>query len=269
MSKAAVLLGVVAVQSSVLECSEPWMEFRDRLYHAANPNVRYFAVATQEVLSLASNFQADGGDCPLGKTALHLVEVLQVDQVEWQKTLSADFDLLQDLGWVNLLRSGWPIFQLLYLLHKHVKHLPMDSSKTCLAKDGYLKTLQLALHHQPKRDNVGLTASSLSFLSRSASSCPPLASAAILAIAWARLPVYDLETEGLLHQAEQMSPPLVDLVFAHSNPLPLVAARLAAAQQLSIHLREDEAVQDVQARRTLCCSVQLAMVIVVVKFLGL
>ncbi|CAK9017091.1 Serine/threonine-protein kinasePKR2 [Durusdinium trenchii] len=233
MAKAAfAVLGAVAAQSLDLDCPGPWIEFRGKLYQAANPNIRHFAIASQEVLSLAGKFQAErpstsSGDCPLGEAALRIIESLQIGEGVEAVTIASDFELLEALGWSALVRSGWPIFQLLYLLHKHAKpQHPRDPSSTCFQMDNYARTLQRALQHQPKPGDVGLTASSWSFLSRKiAASCSSLASAAIVAIAWARLPVYDIETEGLLYQAQQLTF-LADLAFAHADhPLPLVVAR--------------------------------------------
>ncbi|CAK9082255.1 unnamed protein product [Durusdinium trenchii] len=248
MAKAAfAVLGAVAAQSLDLDCPGPWIEFRGKLYQAANPNIRHFAIASQEVLSLAGKFQAErpstsSGDCPLGEAALRIIESLQIGEGVEAVTIASDFELLEALGWSALVRSGWPIFQLLYLLHKHAKpQHPRDPSSTCFQMDNYARTLQRALQHQPKPGDVGLTASSWSFLSRKiAASCSSLASAAIVAIAWARLPVYDIETEGLLYQAQQLTF-LADLAFAHADhPLPLVVARFAAAQQLSVHFIESD-----------------------------
>eukprot|EP00435_Cladocopium_sp_Y103_P037435 s3192_g9.t3 len=241
---ALALCAKVAQSLEVLECSGPWTLLRSRLYAIANPDARHFAISVQEALSVVADFReelepetdADVADCPLGSVALHIVEGLQLDREE-VATLDSDFAILNAFGWRTLLRSGWPIFQLLLLLHKHLSGVA-GCCHVCSGTEGYTRSLQMALQHQPST-GVGLTAKSLSFLmDERAASCPSLASAAILAIAWTRLPVYDVETEGLVMQAEQRTT-LMDLVLADaSHPLPLVAARLSAASQLSMHLPE-------------------------------
>lgn len=247
---ALALRAKVAQSVEVLECSGPWTLLRSRLYAIANPNARHFAISVQEALSVVADFReelesdtdAEVADCPLGSVALHIVEGLQLDREE-VATLDSDFAILKAFGWRTLLRSGWPIFQLLLLLHKHLSGVA-GCCHVCSGTEGYTRSLQMALQHQPST-GVGLTAKSLSFLMDDrAASCPSLASAAILAIAWTRLPVYDVETEGLVMQAEQRTT-LMDLVLADaSHPLPLVAARLSAASQLSMHLPEPSAPEE-------------------------
>ena len=235
------LLWVLAQSEVTFHCSEPWILLRRRLYaiDAANPKAHHAAIA-QEALAVAADFRetdtSDTDNCPLGNVALHLVESLQLDREAVEATLETDFEVLSILGWRALIRSGWPIFQLLLLLHRHLSGAAA-CCEVCSGTEDYARSLQMALQHQPSA-GVGLTAKSLSFLmSESAASCPSLASAAILAMAWTRLPVYDVETESLVVQAEQQTKSLMDLILTDaSHPLPLVAARLAAASQLSMHL---------------------------------
>lgn len=244
----AFLCGVAAQSVEVLECSGPWTSLRSRLYNLATPSLchaRHWAVSSQEALSVVADFQetstADAEDCPLGGVAVHLVEAIGVDREAVQMMLEKDWQILQAFDWRTLLRSGWPIFQLLLLLHKHL--IGVADCDACPGTENYARRLKMALRHQPST-GAGLTAQSLSFLmSESAASCPLLASAAILAIAWARLPVYDIETEGLIAQAEQRTT-LMDLVFVDAgHPLPLLAARLSAASQLSMHLPDPPAAE--------------------------
>eukprot|EP00438_Fugacium_kawagutii_P030188 Skav207274 [mRNA] locus=scaffold434:77424:78299:- [translate_table: standard] len=261
----ALLCGVAAQSLEVLECSGPWTSLRSRLYNLATPSLchaRHFAVSSQEALSVVADFQetsaADAEDCPLGGVAVHLVEAIGVDREAMQMFLEKDWQILQAFDWRTLLLSGWPIFQLLLLLHKHLVGVA-DCCDACLGTENYAKRLKMALRHQPYT-GAGLTAQSLSFLmGESAASCPLLASAAILAIAWARLPVYDIETEGLIAQAEQRTT-LMDLVLVDVGPpLPLLAARLSAASQLSMHLPDPPAAEVsgfacTQRCRVLCCA---------------
>lgn len=248
----ALLCGVAAQSVEFLECSGPWTSLRSRLYNLATASVcqaRHFAVSSQEALSVVADFQetstADAEECPLGGVAVHLVEAIGVDRENVQNVqmmLEKDWQILQAFDWRTLLRSGWPIFQLLLLLHKHLVGVA-DCCDACPGTENYARRLKMALRHQPST-GAGLTAQSLSFLmGESAASCPLLASAAILAIAWARLPVYDIETEGLIAQAEQRTT-LMDLVFVDAgHPLPLLAARLSAASQLSMHLPDPPAAE--------------------------
>ena len=234
---AAVVLCVAAEVD--VECSGSWTSLRGSLYRAANPQTRDHSDAAFEALAVVADFQRSATivDCPLGSVAIHLVEGLQLEH-DVRTALEADFNILQAFGWRMLIRSGWPIFQLLLLLHKHVSGL---AGFDVCAGDSYARSLHMALQHQAP-PGMGLTAQSLLFLSSpTAQSCASLASAAILAMAWTRLPIYDIETEGLLTQAE-LRTTLLDLVFSDvSHPLPLTAARLSAASQLSMHLPEPPA----------------------------
>lgn len=235
---AAVVLCVAAEVD--VECSGSWTSLRGSLYRAANPQTRDHSDAAFEALAVVADFQGSATivDCPLGSVAIHLVEGLQLEHDAIRTALEADFNILQAFGWRMLIRSGWPIFQLLLLLHKHVSGL---AGFDVCAGDSYARSLRMALQHQAS-PGMGLTAQSLLFLSSpTAQSCASLASAAILAMAWTRLPIYDIETEGLLTQAE-LRTTLLDLVFSDaSHPLPLTAARLSAASQLSMHLPEPPA----------------------------
>ena len=237
LAKAAVVLCVAAEVD--VECSGSWTSLRGSLYRAANPQAHQHFAASQ-ALAVVADFERSATivDCPLGSVAIHLVECLELEHDAIRTTLEADFNILQAFGWRTLIRSGWPIFQLLLLLHKHVSGL---AGFDVCAGDSYARSLHMALQHHAS-PGMGLTAQSLLFLSSpTAQSCASLASAAILAMAWTRLPIYDIETEGLLTQAE-LRTTLLDLVFSDaSHPLPLTAARLSAASQLSMHLPEPPA----------------------------
>ena len=209
-----------------------WSEIRRRLA----VELQGHAAAEAQLVLAAAEVVRPATECAVGAKALRLVEALVGGEVK--NTLEE----LQDMGWLTLLRSEWPIFQLIYLLHRH-----FPNGQPCLGSDAksYSKTLRRALQNKLRRE-MSLTAASMSFLATAdAAACPSLASAAALAIAWARLPVYDAESEGLLRFAERQTS-LTDLAFAPTgHPLPLVAARLAAARQLASRLQpETEAVSD-------------------------
>ena len=188
------------------------------------------AVEAQRVLAAVEVARPDT-ECAVGARALSLVEALAGGDVK--DTLEE----LQAMGWLALLRSEWPIFQLIYLLHRH-----FPKGQPCVGSEAksYSKKLQRALQNKLQPGEMSLTAASMAFFATAdAAACPSLASAAALAIAWARLPVYDAESEGLLRFAEQQTS-LRDLAFSHrGHPLPLVAARLAAARQLAGRLQTE------------------------------
>ena len=240
----------------ILECQGAWHRFRGRLYRVSSAPAasnRDLALMLGDIALLLDDYrsqledsEAPRSECPLGHVALHLAEALPTaasrSLEEAEELLGRDLHVMQALGWNALVRSGWPVFQLLYLLYRcmvqspqHPKHDP------CIDSDGYAWKLQDRLLHRPNTDEVGLMAASWAFIaSEEAQRCQLLASAALLAMVWIRLPVYDAESEGLIRVAEAQSGIWDMLSAVAGHPLLLTAARVCSAYQLLIHLGRGE-----------------------------
>ena len=239
----------------ILQCQGQglWHQFRGRLHRISAAPVasnREVAVVLGDVGLLLEDLRTElladpkntGNDCPLGQVALHLAQHLRTAEswtsAQAEESLAADLQVLQALGWNNMVRSGWPIFQLLYLLYRCMLQGPeRRPDDLCMSSEGYGWRLQQRLLQRPAAEEMGLMAASWAFLaSEEARRCTLLASAALLSIAWIRLPVYDTESEGLVRTAEARTSIWEMITAPAGHPLPFVAARLSAAYQLQIHL---------------------------------
>ena len=194
-----------------LQCQGAWRRFQSRLYRASSAPVfsnREVAAVLGDVALLLEEYSELGEDearneCPLGQMALRLAQALpaaRLDAVE--ELLGRDFHLLQAFGWNALVRSGWPVFQLLYLLYRCMQDGQEFREDPCMNSEGYAWKLQQRLLQRPSTEELGLMAASWAFLaSEEAQACHLVASAALLAIVWVRLPVYDVESDGLIAAA--------------------------------------------------------------------
>ena len=218
---AILLAGILPSLSlpEILQCQGSWRRFRGRLYRVSSAPAasnREVAVVLGDVALLVEDFKEELGeeeDCPLGQVALHLAQALPagspslgLGETEVQELLGRDFHVLQAFGWNTVVRSGWPVFQLLYLLYRCLQSHSRDDP--CINSDGYAWTLQQRLLPRPSAElgQRGLMAASWAFLaSEEARECQLVASAALLAMAWIRLPVYDVESDGLVGVAQKQT----------------------------------------------------------------
>ena len=218
---ALLLAGILPSLSlpEILQCQGNWRRFRGRLYRVSSvpaASNREVAVVLGDVALLVEDFREELGeeeDCPLGQVALHLAQALPAGSPSLgdmggtgtkglQELLGRDFHVLQAFGWNTVVRSGWPVFQLLYLLYRCLQSHSRDDP--CINSDGYAWRLQQRLLQRPSTEELGLMAASWAFLaSEEARECQLVASAALLAMAWIRLPVYDVESDALVGVAQK------------------------------------------------------------------
>ena len=245
---ALALRAKVAQSVEVLECSGPWTLLRSRLYAIANPNARHFAISRARSTLSGGRFSGGTGvryRCRGSRLSTWKCRPTYCRRPSAWPWGSGDlgFRLCDSQSlWLENSVEIW-LANLPALALASQASIRCSRLLPCLLWNwGLYKELANgsstpAFHRswidcQESIFPHGWQGRFMSFtcISRHPGHCmDPF------------FPVYDVETEGLVMQAEQRTT-LMDLVLADaSHPLPLVAARLSAASQLSMHLPEPSA----------------------------
>lgn len=170
---------------------------------SARPDVLHAELLrTERSLNVAGDLGST--DCDPGRMSLRLLLFLLSPPTELSALISQDWSILQQTGWLPVIRSGWPVFRLLRLLQRRAESAgPHRAGIPNCQDDPFARLL---LRHVRKRQiwsGESLLAESATFLERSdPQSCPLSIASAFLTSAWGRFPVYDIETEQVLELAE-------------------------------------------------------------------
>jgi len=248
--------------ANVLACHGPWVDVRTHMGSAVIQSRRSDAFLEKFADASLAVESAEGGfsECLLGQICLRIVSLLQdllrarvpADVTDVATALVSDWNVLQAIGWHAVVRSGWPIFQLLHMLQGKLADMqpigepfrvmrdPLDHpASQCdyeAHKGPFTMLLLKHLQHKPWLDGSSLLASSLSYLeSQGAEKCALTLSAGFVAAAWSRLPVYDIDTEALLQMGSiHARPESVQSLISAAHPLLEILSRISVAYQAPI-----------------------------------
>lgn len=243
-----------ALDAAELACSGLWAEVQKRLGTLVVGIETDRAVVSQVARAAAVQTEGEEQRCPLGMASLRVASLLHggPNALEAAGALERDWQLLHSIGWPATVRSGWPVFQLFRLLHiglpARTAHAGRKEETRCDSPvDPFSTLLWQSLAHKLPDTGSSLVVASLAYLADSGPvTCPLAVAAALAAIAWSRLPIYDDETEALLQQAQQHAHQVpLEVVLAGEHPVLGVLAWVSAAYQLSgSPAKEEEAQPD-------------------------
>ncbi|CAJ1387514.1 unnamed protein product [Effrenium voratum] len=142
-------------------------------------------------------------DCPPGRVSLDLLLLTQGSfSGVWREGGLLDYNW-HSLPWLDLVRSGWPVFRLLRLLQTQAQERAEADELPGCQQDAFASSLVSHVRHHQLQEEAVLGAS-VSFLMHQRAGCSLSVAAAYLASAWVRFPVYDEETEDLLQLSERL-----------------------------------------------------------------
>ncbi|CAK0810616.1 unnamed protein product [Prorocentrum cordatum] len=204
-----------------------------------------------EEADVAALNEAGGRACLLGRVSLRLATLLRdagsLSAPGSSDLLFGDWHALAELGWGAVIRSGWPVLQLLRDLQGGLARASGEPANgetraavvcSAWAEDPYA----VALADWPDRQGpAGLAARSLEYLATTgAEACPLTVAAAIVSISLQRLPVFDAESDALLKVASRQVDfeDMFFIIMASAHPLLRIMSRVAAAFQLSFGVEQ-------------------------------